>query len=90
MAGQTRHANAREKVYGGERNLGGRVQADYSFSTETSVALIIAKTLSPSLRFMRFIEPVVIIDFTSRAASADTCLEALLSNSLGSQNAAFS
>src|SRR6266496_4260519 len=39
----------------------------YSFSTETSVALIIAKTVSPSLRFIRFTEPVVIIEVTSPA-----------------------
>jgi len=48
-----------------------RVQADYSFSTETSVALIIAKTLSPSLRFMRFTEPVVIIDVRLRWQCGD-------------------
>jgi hypothetical protein len=40
----------------------------YSFSTDTSVALIIAKTVSPSLRFIRFTEPVVMIDVTVPAA----------------------
>ena len=44
------------------------MQTDYSSLTETSVALIIAKTLSPALRFMRFTEPVVIIDVTSPVA----------------------
>jgi len=40
----------------------------YSFSTDTSVALITAKTVSPSLRFIRFTEPVVMIDVTVPAA----------------------
>src|SRR5206468_7307569 len=35
---------------------------------DTSVALIIAETLSPSLRFIRSTEPVVIIDVTFPAA----------------------
>src|SRR6266576_2908506 len=45
---------------------------------DTSVALIIAKTLSPSLRFIRSTEPVVIIDVTFpaavRIATSDTTL----------------
>ncbi len=45
---------------------------------DTSVALIIAKTLSPSLRFIRSTEPVVIIDVTFPAAvrirTSDTTL----------------
>src|SRR4029453_18916082 len=40
----------------------------HSFSTDTSVALIMAKTLSPSLRFIRLTEPVVLIDATFPAA----------------------
>ncbi len=45
---------------------------------ETSVALIIAKTVSPSLRFIRFTEPVVIIDVTLPAAVRLNCaLEAV-------------
>jgi hypothetical protein len=35
-----------------------------SFSTDTLIALITANTASPSLRFIRFTEPVVIIDVT--------------------------
>src|SRR5882724_860743 len=49
-----------------------------TYSTDTSVALIIAKTLSPSLRFIRSTEPVVIIDVTFPAAvrirTSDTTL----------------
>ena len=45
---------------------------------DTSVALIIAKTLSPCLRFIRSTEPVVIIDVTFpaavRIATSDTTL----------------
>ena len=45
---------------------------------DTSVALIIAKTLSPSLRFIRSTEPVVIIEVTFpaavRIATSDTTL----------------
>ena len=43
----------------------------FSFSTETSVALITANTMSPSLRFIRFTEPVVIIDVTIPGRGSD-------------------
>src|SRR5262249_38816715 len=36
-------------------------------STDTSVALIIAKTASPFLRFIHFTEPVVMIEVTGAA-----------------------
>jgi hypothetical protein len=56
--------------------------ADDSFSMDTSVALIRAKTLSPSLRFIRLTEPVVIIDVTFPAAvrmrSSDTTLSEMI------------
>jgi len=45
-----------------------RAVTGYSFSTDTSVALIIANTVSLSLRFIRFTEPVVMIDVTVPAA----------------------
>src|SRR5262249_50679208 len=52
--------------------------AAYYFSIDTSVALIIAKTLSPTLRFIRLTEPVVMIAVTSweavRSVSSDTTL----------------
>ena len=55
---------------------------DDSVSTDTSVALIMAKTLSPSLRFIRLTEPVVIIDVTFPAAvrmrSSDTTLSEMI------------
>src|SRR5881398_1847397 len=38
---------------------------------DTSVALIIAKTLSPSLRFIRLTEPVVIIEVTVSSCGLD-------------------
>jgi hypothetical protein len=41
---------------------------DDSFSTDTSVALIIAKTASPFLRSIRLTEPVVMIEVTGPAA----------------------
>jgi hypothetical protein len=56
--------------------------AAYYFSTETSVALIIANTLSPTLRFIRLTEPVVIIDVRSPAAvrmvSSETTLSEII------------
>src|SRR5439155_7845909 len=52
---------------------------DYSFSTDTSVALMIAKTASPSLRFIRFTEPVVIIEVTLPAAVRITTSDTTLS-----------
>jgi len=54
------------------------VSENYSFSMETSVAMVIANTLSPSLRFIRSTEPVVTIDVTIPAAvrmtTSDTTL----------------
>jgi hypothetical protein len=44
-----------------------RRDSAHSFSIDTSVALIVAKTLSPCLRFIRLTEPVVMIDVTSPA-----------------------
>jgi hypothetical protein len=54
----------------------------YSFSTETSVALITAKTLSPSLSRIRFTEPLVIIDVTSPAAVWMTISDTTLSETI--------
>ena len=54
----------------------------YSFSTETSVALMIAKTVSPSLRFIRFTEPVVMIDVTVPAAVRMTTSDTTLSETI--------
>src|SRR5215831_19253439 len=59
-----------------------RGQGDYSFSTETSVALMIAKTLSPCLRFIRLTEPVVMIDVTSPAAVRITSSDTTLSETM--------
>ena len=44
---------------------------NYSFSTDTAVAFITAKTLSPFLRFIRFTEPVVMIGVTIPARGSD-------------------
>src|SRR2546430_206369 len=49
---------------------------------DTSVALIIAKTLCPSLRFIRLTEPVVIIDVTSPAAVRITSSDTTLSETI--------
>jgi hypothetical protein len=49
---------------------------------ETSVALIIAKTLSPTLRFIRLTEPVVIIDVISPAAVLMVSSETTLSETI--------
>ena len=54
----------------------------YYFSMDTSVALIIAKTLSPSLRFIRLTEPVVIIDVMSPAAVLMVSSETTLSETI--------
>src|SRR5215475_12245741 len=54
----------------------------HSFSTETLVALVTAKTLSPSLRFIRFTEPVVIIDVTIPAAVRMTTSDTTLSETI--------
>ena len=56
--------------------------AAYYFSIDTSVALIIAKTLSPTLRFIRLTEPVVIIDVTSPAAVRIVSSETTLSETI--------
>ncbi len=55
------------------------VLEDDSFSTETSVALIIANTGSPFLRFIRFTELVVMIEVTDPAAVLMTISETTLS-----------
>jgi hypothetical protein len=60
-----------------------RAAAHY-FSMDTSVALIIAKTLSPTLRFIRLTEPVVIIDVTSPAAVLMVSSETTLSETIRS------
>src|SRR5690348_13382238 len=54
----------------------------YFFSTETSVALIIAKTVSPSLSFIHFTEPVVILDATITAAVRITTSDTTLSETI--------
>jgi hypothetical protein len=41
-------------------------RAEDSFSTDTSVALIMAKTESPFLRFIRLTDPVVMIEVTGQ------------------------
>src|SRR5262247_1962894 len=46
--------------------LKARCVAIHRGSTGTSVALIIAKTASPFLRFIRFTKPVVMIEVTGR------------------------
>ena len=56
--------------------------AAYDFSIDTSVALIIAKTLSPTLRFIRLTEPVVIIDVTSPEAVRSVSSETTLSETI--------
>ena len=56
--------------------------AAYHFSTDTSVALIIAKTLSLTLRFIRLTEPVVIIDVASPAAVRMVSSETTLSETI--------
>ena len=62
--------------------LRGRTKKDYSFSMDTSVALIIAKTVSPSLRSIRFTEPVVIIEVTFPAAVRMTISDTTLSETI--------
>ena len=54
----------------------------YSFSTDTSVALITANTASLSLRFIRSTEPVVIIDVTIPAAVRITTSDTTLSETI--------
>src|SRR5262249_28344046 len=52
---------------------------DYPFSSDTEVALIIAKTFSPSFRFNRSTELVVITDVTIPAAVRITTSDITLS-----------
>src|SRR5215475_853316 len=59
-----------------------RRAAAYYFAMDTSVALIIAKTLSPTLRFIRLTEPVVIIDVMSPAAVLMVSSETTLSETI--------
>jgi hypothetical protein len=56
--------------------------ADDSFSMDTSVALIMAKTASPFLRFIRVTEPVVMIEVTGPAAVLMTISETTLSDTI--------
>ena len=55
---------------------------DYSFSIDTAVAFVTAKTLSPSFRFIRSTEPVVIIDVTIPAAVRMTTSDTTLSETI--------
>ncbi len=57
-------------------------RADDYFSTDTSVALIMAKTVSPFLRFIRLTEPVVMIEVTGPAAVLMTISETTLSDTI--------
>jgi len=59
-----------------------RFVAIHRLSTDTSVALIMAKTASPFLRFIRFTEPVVMIEVTSPAAVLMTISETTLSDTI--------
>src|SRR5690349_5767286 len=54
----------------------------YSFSTDTDVAFVTAKTSSPSLRFIRSTEPVVIIEVTIPAAVRITTSDMTLSETI--------
>jgi hypothetical protein len=47
----------------------------YPFSTETSVALIIAKTSPLSLRFIRWTEPVVMIDTAEGCGNVEVAID---------------
>src|SRR6266480_2378426 len=53
-----------------------------SVSMDTSAALIIAKTASPFLRFIRSTEPVVMIEVTGPAAVLMTICETTLSDKI--------
>ena len=59
-----------------------RAVKGYSFSTDTPVALITANTASPSLRFIRSTEPVVMIDVTVPAAVRMTTSDTTLSETI--------
>ena len=56
--------------------------SSYSFSMDTSVALITANTASPSFSFIRLTEPVVIIDVTIPAAVRMTTSDTTLSETI--------
>src|SRR6516225_1114008 len=71
----------RRRVYLCAGGLRKRAATCY-FSTDTSVALIIAKTLSPTLRFIRLTEPVVIIAVTSPEAVRSVSSETTLSETI--------
>jgi hypothetical protein len=58
------------------------IGGDDSFSTDTSVALIIAKTASPFFRFILLTEPVVMIEVTGPAAVLMTISETTLSDTI--------
>jgi hypothetical protein len=55
---------------------------DYPFSKETEVAFITAKTSSPSFRFIRTTELVVMIDVTTPAAVRMTTSDTTLSETI--------
>jgi hypothetical protein len=57
-------------------------RANDSFSTDTSVALIMAKTASPFLRFIRLTEPVVMTETTGPAAVLMAISETTLSDTI--------
>jgi hypothetical protein len=59
-----------------------RPVAIHRVSTDTSVALIMAKMASPFLRFIRFTEPVVMIEVTGPAAVLMTIPETTLSETI--------
>jgi hypothetical protein len=59
-----------------------RAVAIHRASTDTSVALIMAKTASPFLRFIRYTEPVVMIEVTGPAAVLMTTSETTLSETI--------
>jgi hypothetical protein len=59
-----------------------RSVAIHRASTDTSVALIMAKTASPFLRFIRFTEPVVMIEVTGPASVLMTISETTLSETI--------
>jgi hypothetical protein len=65
-----------------QRRTSGTKPDDYPFSTDTDVAFITAKTLSPSFRFIRSTEPVVIIDVTIPAAVRITTSDTTLSETI--------
>ena len=79
MAAHQKSDQSRPCLYAGESR---KRAAAYYFSMDTSVALIIAKTLSPILRFIRLTEPVVMIDVTSPEAVRSVSSETTLSETI--------